>query len=505
MALHRAFEVVVTRASTSAEITALQELTADLFATVVDLTPHEVEHAIERALKRLTKVLDLDWCELIRFDDVEASEATEATIAWRPHNCPWSTPIIRRREVVAFSSADEIPDEVERNHLLGLGVRSGFVCPLVIRGDLAGAIWFVSRQDGYAWPAHVHSGLLLLTKVIAGALSHVHRDAAMVARGNGRRDHDSVMGGSFIAQSSAMRQVLHLAEQVAPTDSTVLLLGETGSGKELLAHYIHDHSARRQRAMVRVNCAAIPATLIESELFGREKGAFTGATTRQVGRFELADQSTIFLDEIGDLSHDVQVKLLRVLEERRYERLGNPTPLRVDTRVIAATHRNLEASISAGTFREDLFYRLNVFPIHVPPLRDRPEDVAPLVAMLAKRFSRESGLPVGSIPAEDITALQRYKWPGNIRELRNVVERAIITATGSTLRIPAPDAPVACAQTTTTLLADVERDHIQRVLESTAWRIRGQDGAAARLGLAPTTLEARMARLGLVRQPPTLE
>jgi formate hydrogenlyase transcriptional activator len=500
MALHRAFEVVVTRASTRAEITALQELTADLFATVVDLTPHEVEHAIERALKRLTTILDLDWCELIRFDDVEASEAT---IAWRPQNCPWSTALIRRREVVAFSTIDEIPDEVERSHVLGHGVRSGFACPLVIRGEVAGAIWFVSHHDGYAWPAHVHSGLLLLTKVIGGALSHVHRDAATVARGTGRRDHDRVMGGSFIAQSSAMRRVLHLAEQVAPTDSTVLLLGETGSGKELLAHYLHDHSARRQRAMVRVNCAAIPATLIESELFGRERGAFTGATTRQVGRFELADQSTIFLDEIGDLSHDVQVKLLRVLEERRYERLGNPTPLRVDTRVIAATHRNLEASISAGAFREDLFYRLNVFPINVPPLRDRPEDVAPLVALLAKRFSRESGLPVGSIPAEDITALQRYTWPGNIRELRNVVERAIITATGSTLRIPVPGAPPAGTQTTR--LADVERDHIQQVLESTAWRIRGQDGAAARLGLAPTTLEARMARLGLVRQPPTLE
>ena len=215
---------------------------------------------------------------------------------------------------------------------------------------------------------------------------------------------------------------------MAATDSTVLLLGETGTGKELFATQIHELSARHARAMVRVNCAAIPATLLESELFGREKGAFTGALSRQIGRFELADHSTIFLDEIGDLPLDVQVKLLRVLEEQQIERLGSPKPIRVDTRIIAATHRDLEQRIGEGTFREDLFYRLNVFPIRVPPLRDRAEDIPLLVWRFVEEFSKAFAKRIDTIDKDNMAALQQYSWPGNIRELRNVVERAMITA-----------------------------------------------------------------------------
>ncbi len=309
---------------------------------------------------------------------------------------------------------------------------------------------------------------------------------------------DRLGTGVIIGQSEAIRRVLAQVEQVAGTDSTVLLLGETGTGKELFASQIHELSARRARAMVRVNCAAIPATLIESELFGREKGAFTGALTRQVGRFELADGSTIFLDEIGELPLDVQVKLLRVLEQRQIERLGSPKPIRVDTRIVAATHRDLERLIAEGKFREDLFYRLNVFPVQVPPLRERAEDIPLLVWRFVEEFSRTFGKRIDAIPRENMAALQQYGWPGNIRELRNVVERAMIVATGTWLTIAVP-APSAAVGKRSTRLTDVEKEHIRSVLDSSGWRIRGPAGAAKRLGLPPTTLETRMAKLGLTR------
>ena len=296
----------------------------------------------------------------------------------------------------------------------------------------------------------------------------------------------------------AMEQVRTAVAQVAPTDSTVLLLGETGTGKELIAAMLHEASARRGRPMVRVNCAAIPATLMESELFGRERGAFTDAITRQIGRFELADQSTIFLDEIGDLPADVQVKLLRVLEERQIERLGSPRGIPINVRVIAATHRRLDERVTEGLFREDLFYRLNVFPISVPALRDRLEDIPALVWHFVESFAAPFDKHIGSIAPASLAALQLYSWPGNIRELRNAVERAMVVATGPQLQIAVPSStPVAGTQSLK--LAEVQKDHIRSVLEAVNWRIRGAGGAAERLGLPPTTLETRMARLGLTR------
>ena len=296
--------------------------------------------------------------------------------------------------------------------------------------------------------------------------------------------------------------MLDQVRQVAATDSTVLLLGETGSGKELFATQIHELSARRGRAMVRVNCSAIPATLMESELYGREKGAFTGALARQIGRFELADHSTIFLDEIGELPQDVQIKLLRVLEERQIERLGSPRAIRVDTRIIAATHRDLEQRIADGTFREDLFYRLNVFPIKVPPLRERVEDIPLLVWRFVDEFSKAFGKRIDAISRDNMATLQQYTWPGNIRELRNVVERAMIVATGPRLSLTLPT-PTTAATRRSAKLADVEKEHIRSVLETTGWRIRGTGGAADRLGLKPTTLETRLAKLGLRRPKPS--
>ena len=313
------------------------------------------------------------------------------------------------------------------------------------------------------------------------------------------READERIGTrTLIGRSKAMQRVLAQARQVAATDSTALLLGETGTGKEVIATYIHELSARHSRSMVRVNCSAIPNTLIESELFGREKGAFTGALARQIGRFELADRSTIFLDEIGDLPADIQVKLLRVLEERQIERLGSPRSIPVDVRIIAATHRNLEKRIEENVFREDLFYRLNVFPIQVPPLRERVEDIPYLVFHFVAQYSKAFEKRVDSIPEDNMAALQHYSWPGNIRELRNVVERAMIVAKGPqlVLTLPVSSAPAA---KTSDRMDDVEREHIRTILERVRWRIRGMGGAADQLGLRPTTLETRMAKLGLVR------
>jgi formate hydrogenlyase transcriptional activator len=312
--------------------------------------------------------------------------------------------------------------------------------------------------------------------------------------------HGGLGASRIIGRSPAVRQVLEQVQHVAATDSTVLLLGETGSGKEMFASEIHRLSARAARPMVRVNCAAIPATLVESELFGRERGAYTGALSRQIGRFELADRSTIFLDEIGDLALDVQVKLLRVLEERQFERLGSPKSVRVNTRIIAATHRNLEQLVADGTFREDLYYRLNVFPIRVMPLRERVDDLPLLVWQFVNEFSKAFGKRIDSIDGDNMSRLQQYSWPGNIRELRNVVERAMILATAPGLTIPLPSASPASVRQSVKI-KDIETEHFRHVLESTGWRIRGAGGAADRLGLPPTTLEARLAKLGLKRPP----
>jgi transcriptional regulator with GAF, ATPase, and Fis domain len=250
--------------------------------------------------------------------------------------------------------------------------------------------------------------------------------------------------------------------------------------------------------MVRVNCAAIPTALIESELFGHEKGAFTGALVRQTGRFEVADGSTIFLDEIGELPAEVQVKLLRVLQERQIERLGSSRPIRIDVRIVVATNRDLEQMVNDGTFREDLYYRLNVFPIRVPPLRERPEDIPTLAWAFVDEFARAMGKRIESIPKEHMEALQRYPWPGNVRELRNAVERAVIIATGPQLKVHIPQSKLNRTRTPTRL-DDVEREHIRTVLERTGWRVRGNGGAAELLGLKPSTLEDRMAKLELRR------
>jgi PAS domain S-box-containing protein len=322
----------------------------------------------------------------------------------------------------------------------------------------------------------------------------------------------------IVGPSRSLAEVIEKVKLVASTDSSVLILGETGTGKELVARAVHSNSERRSRPLVKVNCAALPSGLIESELFGHEKGAFTGATDRRIGRFEIAHGGTIFLDEIGDMPPDVQVKLLRVLQEHEFERVGGSVPIKVDVRVISATNRDLVRSISQGAFRQDLYYRLNVFPIQLPPLRERREDIPPLVHYFVRRFSLKIGRKITRIQRETMERMISYNWPGNVRELENVIERAVILSRGSELEV-APDVlPEMAAAAHTQAAAprpaheenrsvapspqsidQVERNHILEVLMRTNWRIEGADGAAALLKLNPSTLRSRMKKLGVQR------
>jgi len=313
-----------------------------------------------------------------------------------------------------------------------------------------------------------------------------------------RSDRDAIVG-----DSPALRRVLALAAQVAPTDSTVLIQGETGTGKELVAQAIHDRSPRRERPLVRINCAALPRDLVESELFGHEKGAFTGAVQQRRGRFELADGGTLLLDEVGELPLEAQAKLLRVLQEHEFERVGGARSLRADVRVIAATNRDLQAQVAAGGFRSDLYYRLNVFPIAMPPLRERRDDIPRLVQHFAAKAARKLGKTLEGIAPAFIEQASAYDWPGNIRELENLIERAMIMSDGTRLdaielfsKASPSDKASPAAQADATL-DEIERAHIRRVLERTRWAIEGERGAARLLGLNPSTLRGRLRKLGI--------
>jgi formate hydrogenlyase transcriptional activator len=324
---------------------------------------------------------------------------------------------------------------------------------------------------------------------IDGANSQFHWDQEILSE----PDFEGIVG-----RSSALRQVLEMVEMVAPSDSSVLLLGETGTGKELVARAIHDRSRRKQQAFVKLNCAAIPSGLMESELFGHERGAFTGAIAQRIGRFELASQGTAFLDEIGELPLELQPKLLRVLQEREFERLGSTRTIRTNTRLVAATNRNLEQMIADKEFRSDLYYRLSVFPIRIPALRERPEDIPLLVRHFTDKYARRMHKEIDTIPAAAMRNLTGRHWPGNIRELENVIERAVILTRGSDLQISIDEPETAGPTLVREKCADIERDEILRVLRDTNGRVAGPEGAAARMAIKRTTLISRMKKLGIV-------
>ena len=506
---------------------AFERFVNELTTQFINLPADQRVDALTAGLRRSCAQLGVDRATLYR---IGPDHAPFASVSWTVPSVasrdaalptkdrfPWSLARLLGGEVVSFSLPDEVPDPIDRASYIATPIKSAFIVPLSVEGRVCGAFSVSAVQTGRTWPAGVTCRIGVLATTFAQVLAQLQREEAMQAAAaearrlkeqlemttvSVRRDVRNLLGRTrIVGKSASVQAVLEKVHQVATMDSTVLLLGETGTGKELFASHIHEASSRNGRQMVRVNCAAIPTTLIESELFGREKGAFTGSLARQVGRFEMADHSTLFLDEIGDLPAEVQVKLLRVLEERKFERLGSPRSIAVDTRIIAATHRNLEALMAAGTFREDLYYRLSVFPVHVPPLRERVEDIPLLVWRFVEEFAKAFGKRVDSIDAESIAALQQYSWPGNIRELRNVVERAMIVSTSPRLSIGPPLASSAAARRSPKLI-DVEKEHIRTVVEGTGWRIRGVGGAAERLGLRPTTLETRMAKLGLRRPQP---
>jgi DNA-binding NtrC family response regulator len=371
--------------------------------------------------------------------------------------------------------------------------------PMTVRAMKAGAIEFLTKpfRDEDLLKA-VEQALHLARQTVPGTNTPAAAtpDAAECVRSDSRF-------AEIIGTSAALRRVLHAVETVAPTDATVLLLGETGTGKELIARAIHQLSQRRAQAFVKLNCAAIPTGLLESELFGHEKGAFTGAIAQRLGRFELAHRGTIFLDEVGEIPLELQTKLLRVLQEREFERLGSTRTLRTDARLIAATNRNLEALVEAQAFRADLFYRLHVFPVCVPPLRERPEDIALLVRHFVAQYARRMQRTIDTIPAATMEALLRYPWPGNIRELQNLIERAVILSPGPVLQVPLdalrssalPSPERGPLQT----LEASDRALILATLKETKWVLAGPRGAAVRLGLNRSTLAFRMKKLGLVR------
>ncbi len=445
-----------------------------------------------------------------------AAEGGELRLALeRSDQFPWLAARVRDGHTICFTSPGELDEgaTVERDWCERQGIASALVIPFRAGSELSVLCLTSGRSRG--WPERGLERIRAVAGAIAAALAFARSQRALTeSLAESGRLRDQLAAESvprpepdtesphrnIVGRSAAIRRALGQAEQVASTASSVLLLGETGTGKELLARAIHDLSERRARRMVKVNCAALPPTLIEAELFGRERGAYTGALSRQDGRFEIADGSTIFLDEIADLAPEVQVKLLRVLQEGDFERIGSTQTRHVDVRVIAATNCDVAKAVRERRFREDLYYRLNVFPIRLPALRERREDIPLLVWAFVQEFAKSLGRSVESIRRGTMEALQSYSWPGNVRELRNVVERAMILHRGPRLRIDMPETERADASHGLKL-EEVERRHVVTVLEMSGWRIRGKNGAAEMLGLKPTTLESRLEKLG-IRRPP---
>jgi len=503
-----------------------EDFVADVSTRFTGIPAAEVDAEIEHTLRDLCELLDTDRATFGEF--APDGQSFRPTHSWaRPPARPFRTTMIRTEipwlyhqllsgQTVRFErTPDEVPAEAsqDRMSMRRVGMKSMVSIPIAVGGRFVCVIATAAFRDYRTWSDATVARVRTLGQILANGLYRRQAEAELGARLaaieglKGRleaenlylRDEVTPTHGfeQVVGRSVVMRTVLERAGAVADTPTTVLLLGETGTGKEILAEAIHRRSGRGHRVLVKVNCAALPPTLIESELFGHDRGAFTGATAAKVGRFELADGGTLLLDEIGDLPLELQAKLLRVLQQGEFERVGSTRTHKVDVRVIAATNRDLPRAVAEGRFRDDLYYRLNVFPVLLPPLRERREDIPLLVWAMIERLQTRLGRRITRVPKPLMDRLVSYAWPGNVRELQNVVERALILSPGPVLQVE--EKLDAAGPRRADRLDEVEREHILRVLKRCEWRVDGAGNAAATLGLNPSTLRSRMQKLGITR------
>lgn len=509
-----------------AKLLQFEQRLAGLSAEFINLPPDRVDLEIEQGLEVLARALDADRVTVAQIeagsgDFIVTHDYVGAGVPRFPQRVvgamlPWLHEVVLAGRCVSVERPEELPSEAsaEIAYMRSVGEKSAVVVPFRVGGRVIGGMSLDTFREYRHFDDSIVSRIQDVADIFSNALARKQADEklqsayAEIQRLKQQAETENTClreeinlvscHATVVGNSPAIRGVLKKAEQVAPTDSVVLILGETGTGKELVARTIHELSSRHSHPMVKVNCAALPASLIESELFGRERGAYTGALAREIGRFELAHHSTIFLDEIGELPLEAQSKLLRILQEGEFERLGSSKTMYVDVRVIAATSRDLQSMVEQGKFREDLFYRLDVFPISIPPLRERAEDIPALVWHLLKDLGKRMGRKIEGVHHPTMQEFQKYAWPGNVRELRNVIERNLILNSGTIFRGNILELRPGL-QRTLRRLDEVEAEHLRAVLQGTHWRIRGKRGAAEIIGLKPTTLEARMKKLGIHR------
>jgi formate hydrogenlyase transcriptional activator len=514
---------------------AFEALVAELSTTLAGLLTEPLDGQIETTLHRIADFLGADRATVLQARSPDAFVRTHQWVrpGW-PRTAgledaaafPWAvSQLVGARLPVVFTHLDQLPAAAapDRAAFARLGIQSAIIHPLVLDDQVIGALVFGALQMPRHWPMELVERLGLVAELVASTLARHRADAELRAalteneRLRARLEaenrylqaevREALDIDDLVGRSPALRAVLHQVDQVAATDVPVLLLGETGTGKELVARAIHARSGRGTRPLIAVNCAALPPPLIESELFGHEKGAFTGATQTRAGRFELADGSTLFLDEVGDLDPALQAKLLRVLQDGEVTRLGASRPQKVDVRILAATNRDLDEAMRAGRFRTDLYYRLSVFPVTLPPLRARREDIPLLVWHFIQARQRALGRNITAVPPDVMATLVGYDWPGNVRELQNVIDRALILSTGPTLQVDEALGLVRAGSTAKTAgaapaggtLEAAERAHVLTVLRACQWVVEGPGQAADRLGLRPSTLRHRMKKLGIRR------
>ncbi len=532
---HNVLEILVTKAELQ-QRQQYQTLVADVSTQLVTTPDDQLNIAIHDCIGRIATFFDSDRALMFWVEDRVAEQVSivclwsrfgidpfGGTVSVDKYPLFWQQ-IATLRETVRIDSVAELPERfaVERQNLEANGVKSLLVLPLIIEDEIVGGITLGRVSNEHTWTDQAVSDIAVFLDVLASSMLRFRSKRALADALAGLRNATDRLEAEnvylreeverrqgfdeILGENSAVLRCLNQVEQVANTRIPVLVLGETGTGKELIARAIHEHSDRHNRPLVKVNCAALPANLIESELFGHEKGAFTGAESRKRGRFDLADGTTLFLDEIGEIPIELQAKLLRVLQEGEFERLGGTKTIKVDVRLVVATNRDLAEAVQSGEFRSDLFYRINTFPIQLPPLRERGNDIDLLAQHFVKLHAKRLGRDVQEISSEMMRQLRAYSWPGNIRELDGIIQRALISNSGPVVNLVEPlissDSVDATPRIISSSLADlrlVERDHIVAVLNDTHWKISGDNGAASQLGLPPSTLRSKMKKLRIVR------